>query len=128
MFWYLFNLMTIEMFTCFRKTQGQNTAQNANNTVPSFFSKWFKSIYGLPYFMLKNSIFCPCWSVFSFKHGPCSVLNTESPYLFTGFPCLVLNTDQHRQNTDFFSIKYGSPYIDLNHLEKNSEPCFWRFA
>ena len=43
---------------------------------------------------------------------PCSILNT-------GFPCLIINTDKHEQNTEFFSLKYGSPYIDLNRLEKN---------
>ena len=42
----------------------------------------------------------------------------------TGFPCLILNTDQHRQITQFFSIKYGSSYIDLNKLEKNLNRVF----
>ena len=85
-----------------------------------FFSKWSKSIYRLLYFMLKNSVFCPCWSAFSVKH--------RKPVFFPkqnmGFQCLILNTDQQGKNTDFFSIKYGSPYIDLNHLEKNSKPYF----
>ena len=42
----------------------------------------------------------------------CSILNTS-------FKCSILNTDQHGKNTKFFSLKYGSPHIDLNHLEKN---------
>ena len=47
-----------------------------------------------------------------------------------GFPCLILNTDQHGQNTEFFSIKYGSPNIDLNHLGNIRNRIFgvWRSA
>ena len=37
-----------------------NTARNAKNTDPKFFFKRLKSIYGLPSFKLKNSVFCPC--------------------------------------------------------------------
>ena len=44
------------------------------------------------------------------------------------FPCSTLNTDQHGQNTGFFSLKYGSPYIDLNRLEKKLDPYFWHFT
>ena len=36
------------------------------------------------------------------------------------------DTDQHGQNTKFFSLKYGSPYIDFNRLEKTS--YFLHFA
>ena len=40
----------------------------------------------------------------------------------TGCSCSILNKDQHGQNTEFFSLKYGSPYIDLNRLEKTLDP------
>ena len=55
----------------------------------------------------------------------------------TGFPCLILNmgflssiidTDQHGQNTEFFSLKFLSPYIDFNRLEKILDPYFLHFA
>ena len=45
----------------------------------------------------------------------------------TGFPCSVLNADQHGQNMEFFSLKYGSSYIDLNRLEKNFGSVFFAF-
>ena len=38
-----------------------------------------------------------------------------------------LNTDQHEQNKEFFSLKYGSTYIDLNHLEKRIGSVFFTF-
>ena len=44
------------------------------------------------------------------------------------FPCSILNTDQHGQNTEFFSLKYGSPYIHLNRLEKNFGCVFFAFC
>ena len=47
------------------------------------------------------------------KGFPCSILNT-------GFQCSILNTDQHGQNKEFFSLKYGSLYIDFNRLEKDT--------
>ena len=43
------------------------------------------------------------------------------------FPCVILNTDQHGQNTEFFSLKYKSPYIDFKHLEKTLNPYFFGF-
>ena len=43
------------------------------------------------------------------------------------FPCSILNTDQHEQNTEFFSLKYEGPYIDLNNLEKNFGSVFFAF-
>ena len=39
-----------------------------------------------------------------------------------------LNTDKHGQNTEYFSLKYGSPYIDFNNLEKTLDPYFLHFA
>ena len=51
---------------------------------------------------------------------PCSILNTS-------FPCLILNTDQHGQNTELLCLKYGSPFIDLNRLEKNFGSVFFAF-
>ena len=44
-----------------------------------------------------------------------------------GFLCSILNTDQHRQNTEFFSLKHWSPYIDINRLEKNFGFVFFAF-
>ena len=43
------------------------------------------------------------------------------------FPCCILNTDQHGQNTGFFSLKYGSQYIDFNRFEKTLDPYFLHF-
>ena len=77
----------------------------------------------MPYLKLKNSVFCPLWSVFSIKHG----LSLLFPIKNTGFPCSILNMDQHGQYTEFFSLKYGSPYIDLNLLEKNFGSVFFAF-
>ena len=37
-----------------------------------------------------------------------SLFNTK-----LGFPCSILNRDQHGENTEFFSLKYGSQYKDL---------------
>ena len=45
----------------------------------------------------------------------------------TGFPCSILNTYQHGQNTEFFGLKYGSLYIDLNRLEKKFGCVFFAF-
>ena len=42
------------------KTNDNNTARNAKNTDPKFFSKRLKSIYGIPYLKAKNSVLCPC--------------------------------------------------------------------
>ena len=41
---------------------------------PKCFSKRFK--YGPQNFKLKNSVFCPCWFVFSIEHGK-PVFSTE---------------------------------------------------
>ena len=82
------------------------TARIAKNMGPKFFSKRFKSIYGLPGFKLKTPYFV--------RVDPYLVLNTENPYFFgnnTESPCLILNTDRNGQNTEFFSLKYGIPYI-----------------
>ena len=43
------------------------------------------------------------------------------------FPFPILNTDQYGQNMEFYSLKYGSPYIDLNRLEKNFGSVFFAF-
>ena len=50
-----------------------------------------------------------------------SVLIRKSHCFFrknTGFPCLILNKDEHGQNTELFSLEYGSQYIDSHHLGK----------
>ena len=62
---------------------GAYTARNSKNTDPKFFSKRFKSIYGLLYFKLKK---LRIWSL----------LNTENLYL-------VLNTI----NPNFFRKLHG---------------------
>ena len=70
------------------------------------FSKRLKSIYRLPYFKMKNSLFCPCWSVFIIKHWkPVFSLNTENPC--TENPYLVLNTI----NPYFFANNRKSPFL-----------------
>ena len=43
-----------------------------------------------------------------------------------GFPSSIINAEQHRQNTEFFGSQYGSPYIDLNRLEKTFDP-YWSY-
>ena len=62
----------------------------------------------------------------------CRILSQKTPYFVRVDPCLVLNTDfsilntdQHRQNTEFFSLKHWSPYIDINRLEKNFGSVFF---
>ena len=109
--------------------------RNAKNTDAKFFSNRFKSIYGLPYFKLKTPYFVRVdpYLVLNTENTylvvitenpycfgknteiPYLVLNTENPYFFannTESPCLALNSDQNGQNTEFFSLKYGIPYID----------------
>ena len=56
--------------------------------------------------------------LFARKTGcPCSILNTV-------FPCSIIITDQYEQNTEFFSLKCGSLFIDLNSLEKALDSYF----
>ena len=38
-----------------------------------------------------------------------------------------LNTNQHEQNKEFFSLKYGNTYIDLNRLEKRIGSVIFAF-
>jgi len=44
-----------------------------------------------------------------------------------GYPCSILLTDQHGQNTELLSSTHGSPYTDLNRLEKNFGSAFFAF-
>ena len=79
------------------------------------FSKLFKSINRLPHFKLKNSVFCPCYSVFSIKQEK-AVFSIE-----------------HEKTVFFSQITRRvlfKPYLVLNmenlYLELNTEsPCFF---
>ena len=71
------------------------------------------------FYAKKTPYFVLILSVFSIKHG--------KPVFFPK-KTRVFRADQHGKNTDFSSIEYGSPYIDLNHLEKKLEPYFLRSA
>ena len=45
-----------------------------------------------------------------------------------GFLILILNINQHGQNTEFFSVRYGLTFIDLTHLDSNPDPYLLNFA